>query len=188
MNGPAAGITSAVARFDTTVDAAFAPLRGNPVADRVMYSASEAGNFSAIWHVAGWLPFLRQPSLANLRRGAAVSIALGLESAIVNGAVKSAFKRERPGNWDNGEGRPHRLRKPVTSSFPSGHASAAMVAVALIGRRGAPLGRVMVVVAATLVSASRVHVRMHHPSDVLAGLGIGYALGRLFRRVLGARV
>jgi undecaprenyl-diphosphatase len=37
---------------------------------------------------------------------------------------------------------------------------------------------------AGLVSASRVYVRMHHASDVVAGAAFGLALGVVARRVL----
>ena len=68
------------------------------------------------------------------------------------------------------------MRIPRTSSFPSGHASSAFfAAVALRDSPGAPL----IFAAAAIVAASRVHVRMHHASDVVAGALLGAALGEL---------
>ena len=98
---------------------------------------------------------------------------------LINGVVKSFFRRERP-QWE--QARSHALRKPRSSSFPSGHATSAFMAATLLvdgRRRRAPL---WYAVAAT-VASSRVHVRIHHPSDVAAGSLIGLALGAFVRRV-----
>jgi undecaprenyl-diphosphatase len=37
--------------------------------------------------------------------------------------------------------------------------------------------------AATIVAASRVHVKIHHPSDVAGGMVIGLAMGWIGRRL-----
>ena len=39
--------------LDDAVDRLWEPLRGNPLADRIFYTASELGDFSLIWHIAG---------------------------------------------------------------------------------------------------------------------------------------
>src|SRR5690606_28626743 len=104
-----------------------------------------------------------------LPRAIGTSLALGAESLLVNGWVKSHFRRGRPVATAT---RPHRLRTPRTTSFPSGHASAAMVAAAVIGRdrRLAPLVHPL----AAVVATSRAYVRIHHASDVVGGLVIGF--------------
>ena len=48
-----------VAAFDAAVDRAFDHLRGNPVADHVMYGASALGDFSLIWALLGSAKSLR---------------------------------------------------------------------------------------------------------------------------------
>ncbi len=174
--------TGPVASFDRTVDGWFRRLRAHPRANRLLYLASEAGNFSLIWHVLAWLPVLLRPSAARARRAAEVSLALGVESALVNGPVKSAFRRERPERVVVHDHVVHKLRTPKTSSFPSGHATAAMVAAAMLGRDRSL--RPVAWVLALVVTASRVHVRIHHASDVLGGMAIGAVLGRIARRVL----
>lgn len=172
---PAGGV---VDRFDDLVDAWWDRLRGNRLADRLFYTASEAADFSLLWHTLGVAKAL---AADDPRLAIELSAALGLESALVNGPVKSLFRRSRPVH----EGpRPHRLRQPRTSSFPSGHASAAMVAASILSRdsRVAPLWWAL----AGIVATSRVHVRIHHASDVIGGTVIGLALGALARRVLDA--
>ncbi|HCB34797.1 MAG TPA: hypothetical protein DEP69_06580 [Acidimicrobiaceae bacterium] len=106
---------------------------------------------------------------------------MALESLIVNQGIKRLFGRARPGAASAND-TPHQLRQPITSSFPSGHASAAFCAAAVLSHRSrlAPLYRA----AAILVSASRIHVRLHHASDVLAGAVIGEAIGRAAVRLM----
>ena len=168
------------ASLDEVVDRAWDRLRGNPALDRLFYTASELGDFSLIWHLLGTA---RGVTLrGGTREAARLALALGAESALVNGMVKSAFKRERP--IQSGE-RPHNLRQPLTSSFPSGHASAAFLAATLLSERSKvkPLWFGL----ATIVATSRIHVRIHHASDVVLGAGIGLTLGRLVRRVVPLR-
>jgi len=168
--------SKAVTDFDQAVDSYFeAHLRGKPALDRVMYTASAVGDHSLIWLALaalrgplsgkGWRPLVRAGEL------------LGAESALVNGVVKLAFRRQRP---DVTEPHPLPLRTPLTSSFPSGHASAAFFAAALLRSRTS--WPVYYAVAA-IVASSRVHVRMHHASDVVAGAALGAALGELARAV-----
>lgn len=162
--------------FDEAVDRAFDHLRGRPLADRLFYEASALGDFSLLWHLVGATQALASADpLGELARSSAI---LGLESLAVNQGIKRLFRRERPVH--DGD-RPHPLRTPLTSSFPSGHASAAFTAAAVLsqGRRG----KVLYYGLATLVASSRVHVRIHHASDVIAGAAVGYVIGRVARRL-----
>ena len=170
-----AGLEAAIETLDNAVEEVFDRLRGNPVADRVFYTASELGNFSILWHALAWAGATSKRGRRNALR---VSAALAVESALVNGPIKSAFNRSRPlAEHDH----PHRLRQPLTSSFPSGHASAAVVAAALLSesrRRRWPFWA-----AASVVAASRVHVRIHHASDVVVGALVGAVIARLFKKI-----
>ncbi len=166
---------------DDAVDEAWDTIREIPGADRVFYTASEAANFSRIWHA---LSLARAIATRDPRRAIATSAALGIEAALVNGPIKSLFERERP----EVEERPMKLRKPKTSSFPSGHASAAVVAASFITPGMGPLGKLAVRGLASIVATSRIHVRIHHATDVAAGAATGWVLARglkpLLQRVL----
>jgi undecaprenyl-diphosphatase len=166
---------AAVAAFDARVDTFFeAHLRGHKGIDLVMYGASALGEHSFIWLLlsgtkawrtkAGWGALMRAGSL------------LAAESVLVNGIVKSFFRRRRP---EPVAPRPLPLRTPRSSSFPSGHASAAFFSAALLRGSGRkwPLYALAVV-----VSTSRVHVKIHHASDVVGGAAFGAALGEVVRR------
>ncbi|MGH9074686.1 MAG: phosphatase PAP2 family protein, partial [Acidimicrobiales bacterium] len=150
-----------VQAFDAAVDAAFDQLRGRPNADRLFYAASALGDHSLVWLLLGGLRGLRHLGSPRSRRAAVrLGLTLALESALVNGAIKSIFRRHRP---TFGGPRPHYVRQPRTSSFPSGHASSAACAIVLMADEDPAWPLYLAVV--LVVSASRVHVRIHHASD-----------------------
>lgn len=169
-------VTKAVAAFDTAIDVRVDRFRGHPHVDRLMYAASELGDFSLIWHLIATTRAMgpdRRPIHA-----VRVAAILGVESPLINGPVKGMFRRHRPA-WE--QERPRRLRRPRTSSFPSGHASAAMTAAGVLAQND-PLWPLYYAVG-VVVASSRVYVKIHHPSDVVAGALVGLALARIARRV-----
>lgn len=170
------GVRMRVDAFDARVDTEFDRLRGNRVADRIFYGASALGDHGLLWLFLGALRGLR--SEHDWRAAVRVGVGVGVESAVVNLGIKSLFRRKRP-TWELG--RPLPLRTPRTSSFPSGHATSAFTAAGLLSDDDSlwPLYYGL----AVLVASSRVYVRIHHASDVLAGVPIGIALGRIGRRL-----
>ncbi|MFM8625654.1 MAG: phosphatase PAP2 family protein, partial [Actinomycetota bacterium] len=111
------------------------------------------------------------------------SCALGVESLVVNQGVKRLFRRARP--TVSGDDR-FAVRTPLTSSFPSGHASSATyAAILLTSFTGAPLVWVWVVLA-SVVAMSRVVVRSHHFTDIAAGAITGALLGSVALAVSSA--
>jgi undecaprenyl-diphosphatase len=165
----------AVKAFDDAVDRAFDRIRGNKVADRVMYGASAVGDFSLIWQICSTARALSGQEKEAVR----LSVALGAESALINLGVKSLFRRTRPVRQAHAV---HTLRTPRSSSFPSGHATSGFMAATLLAT-GRPRLRPLWFALAAVVATSRVHVRIHHGSDVAAGALIGIGLGRLVRKI-----
>jgi undecaprenyl-diphosphatase len=168
-------VRARVADFDARADRALDSLRGHPVADRAFYVASELADFSLLWHLLGAARGVTSDDRAN--EAVRASIILGAESLLVNGIVKSFFRRTRP-EWE--QPRAFRIRKPLSSSFPSGHASAAFTAAVIMSEDNPwwPL----YYAAAALVATSRAYVRIHHASDVVAGAATGIVLGNIARR------
>jgi membrane-associated phospholipid phosphatase len=168
-----------IARLDTWADDVLERLRGNPVADTVFTSASRLGEFSLIWHVANVARGLTGGGRAPPGPGRAAR--RGGESLLVNQGLKRLFRRARP--TVAGDPR-YPVRRPLTSSFPSGHASAAGFNAVLLtgwdGPRAAPLWWGL----ALIVGTSRAYVRIHHPSDVVAGLATGALLGIAARQLI----
>jgi undecaprenyl-diphosphatase len=105
--------------------------------------------------------------------GFAVLVALTLSHIAVQ-VLKRTVARPRP---CDANGHPLALVDlPDPFSFPSGHAAAvSAIATTLVLR--APMIGVVVVPIAVLVSTSRVALRVHHVSDVVAGAALGVAGG-----------
>jgi undecaprenyl-diphosphatase len=109
----------------------------------------------------------------------AVEPRLGLAALLANVAshavvqiLKRVVARPRPCGPDG-----HLLAlvdPPDPFSFPSGHAAAATAVAATLTRWDPRLGLLVLPVAAA-VAVSRVRLRVHHVSDVLAGAALGLA-------------
>jgi len=170
-------ILAAVARFDARADAALERVRGNPLVGRVMTAATHSGEFSAAWHVAG---LARGVVTGRWDQTLALAAGLGAESLLVNQGIKRVFRRARP--TPSGDDR-FAIRTPLTSSFPSGHASAAtFAAITLIGWDGPRSVPLWGALAAT-IAVSRPYVRIHHASDIAGGVVVGAAMAVAARQV-----
>jgi membrane-associated phospholipid phosphatase len=169
------GLRSRVGEIDGAVDKWWDEhLRGRLWIDRLMYAATAAGDQGAIWMLLAAI----QAGLGRQggQRVARVTLLLGVESLVVNGPIKWIFRRSRPAQ---DVAHPHWLRRPRSSSFPSGHAAAGFFGAAILrdGDNAWPLYYAL----AAIVAASRVHVRIHHASDVVAGAALGVVLGKMAR-------
>lgn len=165
--------------FDARFDRFWDRFRGNRALDALFYTASEVGDFGMVWiAMAGVQGAFGAPE--QTRHFLRVAGVLGAESIIVNGGLKSFFHRERP-RWD--QQRPMHLRRPKTSSFPSGHSSSAVTAALLLTDANPTLAPLWWGIAG-IVAISRVHVKIHHVSDVLGGLAAGAVIGTAALRLL----
>jgi undecaprenyl-diphosphatase len=114
---------------------------------------------------------------ASLALVAAGEVRLGLATGLANALshiVVQVLKRKiaRPRPCD-AMGRPLALVElPDPFSFPSGHAAATTAIAATVAYAHPPAGAVLLPLAA-LVAYSRVALRVHHLSDVLAGAALG---------------
>ena len=160
--------------FDTAGDRILEPLRNNKFPIALFGFASTIGDFSIVWHVIGLVRAIG--SMQRLQEAIALSIALGVESLIVNQGIKRVFRRERP--TTSGDER-FDVRTPSTSSFPSGHASSAtFAAIILTLFTDIPLAFLWCAIA-MIVALSRVVVRIHHLSDIVGGIVTGAVLGAI---------
>lgn len=111
------------------------------------------------------------------RRAAVYMLLVRLAAVVAAYALKESVRRARPV-----------LTHPVAHasgfSFPSGHAlgSAAFygsLAIVLKGAAPTPVRVVIGVLPPVLVSTTRVFLGVHFPSDVVAGLAVGWAVALL---------
>src|SRR5271154_1766225 len=155
-----------------------------PSLDEPLRRLSNAANNSGLW-----LAIAAGLGVAGGRAGrrAAVrgTVAIGVTSALVNLAVKSAWSRQRPDRAGARVPVRRNVRMPSSTSFPSGHAASGFAFAAAIGRDQPWLGLPLRFLAAA-VGYSRVHTGVHYPGDVvvgsLIGEGTGQAVGGLVDR------
>ncbi len=170
-----------VRTIDQQVDT-FVAQHQHPIADRVFYPLSSAADHSILWHAIGiTAAVVRKDKQFAFR----FALALGLESALTNGVIKPMVGRVRPPT-ETGP-LPHGLRRPKTSSFPSGHATSAFMSHAILGNGARPSHKALLGLLSASVASSRVYTRMHHASDVLAGTVLGIGFGSLAKRYIRLR-
>lgn len=170
-----------VRAMDDRVDSWFEPLRGNPTLDGAAKLITGLGDHGLMW-AATTVWRIRHSGPDRARAVRALTIA-GLESSLVNAAIKQVVGRSRPDTSHlrlTEGGVP--VRAPKTSSFPSGHTLAAFCAATVMSKRGDRAGNLLLFTSATLVGLSRLHLGAHHASDVLGGAAVGTTLGLIGRR------
>ena len=177
--GRSAGVTHMVGarHWDARLHSLVGGLPNSP-ADLWLRRLTTAADHGRLWMAAGVLMALRPGAL---RRGAVRGLAsMAVSSGLVNTALKPVFGRRRP---DLGAHPVHRLLQETmtTHSFPSGHSSSAGAFVTGVALECPAAGAVLAPLALT-VGYSRVHVGVHYPGDVVAGLALGAAVAVGLRR------
>ena len=147
-----------------------------PSLDEPLRRLSNAANNSRLWlTIAAGLGVAGGG--AGRRAALRGTVAIGVTSALVNLAVKSAWSRRRPDRAGAGVPVGRNVRMPTSTSFPSGHAASGFAFAAAIGRDQPWLGLALRFLAAS-VAYSRVHTGVHYPGDVVVGALIGEGTGQ----------
>ena len=150
----------------------------HPIADVVMEGLSVIGRGGGIW-IAITLALVGLDRSRG-RAAALVLVALTLAFVMTDLVVKPLVARARP--FEGAVAVRVIDRRPLTYSFPSGHAASAVAAAITLGRIW-PRGRLLLWSLATLVALSRIYVGVHYPLDVLGGAALGVACAWVARRV-----
>lgn len=143
-----------------------------PALNKIMITASRAGNAGIVW----WAVCLLFLINSNWRATGA-NFVFGLAWAHLMGEIiiKHIVKRVRPCHTlDDDE---QLIDRPRFYSFPSGHttASFAMVGVALM--RCKVITFMPILMLAMLIAFSRIYLRVHYLTDVIAGMILGLTCG-----------
>jgi membrane-associated phospholipid phosphatase len=157
-----------LARLDTRLLRAMRTRLHGPALEAFMRWLGRLGNNGAIWFAIG----LALALIDEDNRGEWVRVAvLGPVAIALNFVVKAIVRRRRPVL----EGLPPLGGAPTSLSFPSAHATSGF-ACATAAARIAPEGALLFVLAG-LLALGRPYLGMHYPSDVLAGIILGVAIG-----------
>jgi undecaprenyl-diphosphatase len=146
-----------------------------PTLDSVMLEITSLGTGSTVMMIVGVAALFL--ALTRHRYSAALLLAATAGGGFLNIVLKHYFERPRPHVFAWGT-------NALSSSFPSGHAMTATIVYTTVAYLAARLQRrvweraLTMIVAALLIlaiSASRVYLGVHYPSDVVAGMIIGIA-------------
>jgi len=148
----------------------------NPSLDNIMILFTRLGDLGIIWIFIG-LVLMIYPRTRKL--GKLVLVALLLNFIICNLILKPTFSRIRP--FEINDAINMIIKKPRDYSFPSGHTSASFTVVFSLyygfktkGFRYARYLFYSSLVLAVLISFSRMYLYVHYPSDIIAGVILGF--------------
>ncbi|MGH2834016.1 MAG: phosphatase PAP2 family protein [Solirubrobacteraceae bacterium] len=136
----------------------------SPALERAVERFSRLGEHGAIWLAVGVCGYALDRRQRALWGRASVTVA---GSFALNSAVKLVVRRRRP----ELEGLPALTSTPTKLSFPSAHACTSFAGALSYSRLGLAPGALYGM--AACLSASRVYLGVHYPSDVLAGALLG---------------
>ncbi|WP_369140760.1 bifunctional phosphatase PAP2/diacylglycerol kinase family protein [Modestobacter versicolor] len=140
--------------------------------DRWLRRLSTTADHGKLWVLVALALGLQRGAL---RRAAVRGIgSMAVSSALVNVVLKRVFRRVRPDLAGVHSSRALR-RSPHTLSFPSGHSASAAAFATGVALESPAAGALLAPVALG-VGYSRVHVGVHYPGDVVAGMAVGGAV------------
>lgn len=136
----------------------------------LMPKLTALGNGGVVWLVAAGAMAI---SKKYRRYGIAMLAALAAGVLIGNVCLKNLVARPRP-CWL--ESVPLLIANPTDYSFPSGHTLSSVIGAAVLTKANRKFGFAAVPLAA-LIAFSRLYLYVHFPSDVLASIILGAAIG-----------
>ena len=172
-------------RVDLAVYAAIART-STPTLDRAMARLSDAADYSRLSIASAAALSLMGGTTG--RRAAVMGLAsVAVTATVVNLFLKPLGGRRRPDRAVQGVPAARQVPMPRSSSFPSGHAAAAIAFATGVGHVS-PGAAVPLHGLAALVGYSRIHTGVHFPGDVIAGALLGGILAEATVHVVERRL
>lgn len=150
--------------------------------DAVFHGVTELGS---IWASAGAAAVL---AAAGRRRTAARGFAAAGLAWLAGQGLKRLFLRPRPYAADR-DGTRLLIATPRATSWPSSHPAVLLAFTTVVGREldAGRAGSAVLDALGLLVGASRTHVGVHYPADVVGGVLVGKAVAALVNGERGER-
>jgi membrane-associated phospholipid phosphatase len=146
--------------------------------ERATARFSTLGEHGLVWLVLGAAGATFDRRRRARWQGATASVAFAYA---LNTLIKLLVRRRRP----QLPGLPALTSTPTRLSFPSAHAATSFAGAHSYSRLGLPTAPLYGL--ALALSASRVYLGVHYPSDVLGGAALGTLAARGFERAARAR-
>ena len=138
-----------------------------------------AGSYGQLWVIAAAILLIFRKTR---KAGAAVLLAYAAVFLAGQYGLKNMISRPRPCQIDLDFAL--LVDRPSSSSFPSTHSAWAFGAATAIFMQHKKSG-IAAFIAAALIAFSRMYLFLHFPTDVLAGIALGIALGVLAHWITG---
>ncbi len=143
-----------------------------PALTRIMVTASRLGNVGLVWWTI-CIPFFVVPEWRKTGFNFVFSLCLAhLMGEII---IKHLVKRTRPCHLLEDEDQI--IDRPRFYSFPSGHTTASFAFAGTALLRCQPSVCMSILALATLISFSRIYLRVHYLTDVVCGMILGLTCG-----------
>lgn len=157
-------------------------LTGSRIFDGFWIFLSRIGDYGFVWIVSTAI-LLAFPKTRKIGAMCSVSLLLGL--VFTNILLKNMVARPRPFTYTDIQ---LLIDAPKSGSFPSGHTTSSFAfAFLLLKERFRIKGfnlYVPALVLATLIAFSRLYLYVHFPTDILAGVAVGYLCSATSIRVI----
>lgn len=140
---------------------------------------TDLGNTGLLWIFMALFLLLRKKTRQT---GLAASLAIAINTVISNGILKLWVARPRP--FLTYTDLTPMIPPPTDFSFPSGHTSCAFAVAFVLYEYLPKRYSIPILAVAAFIGLSRLYLGVHYPSDVLAGVLIGFAVAKIAVRLI----